>query len=87
MPSIGLGEWIFIFLIVLVIFGPSSLPKIGRGLGKGIREFKDALSGIGSAIEREEADKEKAKPSQSAVGDVPSVPQEETSESSKKADA
>ncbi|RMH28947.1 MAG: twin-arginine translocase TatA/TatE family subunit [Candidatus Hydrogenedentota bacterium] len=87
MPSIGLGEWIFIFLIVLVIFGPSSLPKIGRGLGKGIREFKDALSGIGSAIEREEADKEKAKPSPSAVADGTSVPREEASESSKKTDA
>jgi sec-independent protein translocase protein TatA len=87
MPSIGLGEWIFIFLIVLVIFGPSSLPKIGRGLGRGIREFKDALSGIGSAIEREETEKEKAKPSQSSVADVSRGTTVETPESSKKLDA
>lgn len=59
MPSLGLQEWIVIFLIVLLIFGPSNLPKVGRALGKSIREFKDALSGIGSAIEREEAEREK----------------------------
>jgi sec-independent protein translocase protein TatA len=35
----------FILLIVLVIFGPGKLPELGKGLGKGIREFKDALRG------------------------------------------
>ncbi len=36
---------IFILLIVLIIFGPGKLPDLGRGLGKGIREFKDAMRG------------------------------------------
>ncbi|HYS43850.1 MAG TPA: twin-arginine translocase TatA/TatE family subunit [Geobacteraceae bacterium] len=36
---------VFILLIVLIIFGPGKLPDLGRSLGKGIREFKDALSG------------------------------------------
>jgi sec-independent protein translocase protein TatA len=35
----------FILLIVLIIFGPGKLPELGKGLGKGIREFKDALKG------------------------------------------
>ena len=35
----------FILLIVLIIFGPGKLPDLGRGLGKGIREFKDAVRG------------------------------------------
>ena len=35
----------FILLIVLVIFGPGKLPELGKGLGKGIREFKEALKG------------------------------------------
>ena len=35
----------FILLIVLVLFGPGKLPELGKGLGKGIREFKDALRG------------------------------------------
>jgi sec-independent protein translocase protein TatA len=34
-----------ILLIVLILFGPGKLPDLGRGLGKGIREFKDAMSG------------------------------------------
>jgi len=36
---------IFIMVIVLIIFGPGKLPELGKGLGKGIREFKDALKG------------------------------------------
>ena len=36
---------IFILLIVLILFGPGKLPELGKGLGKGIREFKDALRG------------------------------------------
>ncbi|CAN5364305.1 hypothetical protein BH09SUM1_BH09SUM1_26810 [soil metagenome] len=36
------AEWIFILLIVVIIFGAKSLPKLGRSLGTGIREFKDA---------------------------------------------
>ncbi len=36
---------IFILVIVLIIFGPGKLPELGKGLGKGIREFKDALKG------------------------------------------
>ncbi len=36
---------LFILLIVLILFGPGKLPELGKGLGKGIREFKDALRG------------------------------------------
>jgi sec-independent protein translocase protein TatA len=36
---------IFILVIVLIIFGPGKLPEFGKGLGKGIREFKDAIRG------------------------------------------
>ena len=35
----------FILLIVLLLFGPGKLPELGKGLGKGIREFKDAIRG------------------------------------------
>jgi sec-independent protein translocase protein TatA len=36
---------LLILLIVLILFGPGKLPDLGRGLGKGIREFKDAMRG------------------------------------------
>ncbi|MGI8908662.1 MAG: twin-arginine translocase TatA/TatE family subunit [Candidatus Sumerlaeaceae bacterium] len=48
MPNIGPFEMIIVFLIVLIIFGPKALPKIGQALGKGIREFKDAARGLTS---------------------------------------
>jgi len=34
-----------ILLVVLILFGPGKLPDLGRGLGKGIREFKNAMKG------------------------------------------
>jgi sec-independent protein translocase protein TatA len=36
---------IFILLIVLIIFGPGKLPQLGKGLGEGIRGFKEAIKG------------------------------------------
>jgi sec-independent protein translocase protein TatA len=38
---------IFIVAIVLLIFGPRKLPELGRGLGNGIRGFREALRGAG----------------------------------------
>jgi sec-independent protein translocase protein TatA len=45
MPNIGLPEIAIVLLIVLVIFGPKRLPQLGRSLGSGMREFKDAVTG------------------------------------------
>ena len=39
---LGLPEVLIILVIIIVLFGASRLPEIGRGLGKGIRNFKDA---------------------------------------------
>ncbi len=49
----------FILLIVLILFGPGKLPELGKGLGKGIKEFKDALRGglEGSSDKKEEEKK------------------------------
>ncbi len=46
LPNVGWLEMTILFVIVLIIFGPKSLPKIGQALGKGIREFKDAAKGF-----------------------------------------
>ena len=39
---LGWPELIIILVIIIVLFGASRLPEIGRGIGKGIRNFKDA---------------------------------------------
>lgn len=41
--GIGPTELIIVLVIVLVVFGPKQLPKIGRAIGGGIKEFKDGL--------------------------------------------
>jgi sec-independent protein translocase protein TatA len=45
MPNIGATEIIIVLVIVLVIFGPKRLPQLGRSLGRGMREFKDSVTG------------------------------------------
>jgi sec-independent protein translocase protein TatA len=42
---IGPTEWILIALIVVLLFGGRKIPELMRGLGKGIKEFKDASKG------------------------------------------
>ena len=50
MGSIGTTEIILIFLAILLLFGAKRIPEIARGLGKGIREFKDATKDISREI-------------------------------------
>ncbi len=40
--GLGIPELLIILAIIIVIFGASRLPEIGRGIGKGIKNFKDA---------------------------------------------
>lgn len=49
----GLGgqEMLLIFLALLLFFGAKKLPELARGLGKGIREFKDATKDVRENIE------------------------------------
>ena len=53
MGSFGPLEIILIFLVILLIFGAKRIPEIARGIGKGIREFKDATSEISQELENE----------------------------------
>ena len=47
----GGTEWVVIVLAVLVLFGGRKIPEFMRGLGKGMREFKDAKDNIKSELE------------------------------------
>jgi sec-independent protein translocase protein TatA len=54
--DIGGGELFLIMMFVLVFFGSKKIPELARGLGKGMREFKEASAGIRREIQ-DEADK------------------------------
>jgi sec-independent protein translocase protein TatA len=56
------GEHLLILGIVLLIFGPRRLPELGNTLGKAIRNFKDAVSGVEEANFRKIDESEKKKP-------------------------
>ena len=43
--SLGGTEWLLIFLAVLLLFGGRKIPELMRGLGQGMKEFKDASRG------------------------------------------
>jgi sec-independent protein translocase protein TatA len=43
--SLGVPELLIILLIVIIIFGANKLPQLGKGLGQGLRNFKDSVKG------------------------------------------
>ena len=51
LEGIGGGEMMLIMVAILVLFGANKIPELARGLGKGIREFKDASREIRSESE------------------------------------
>lgn len=55
--GLGGGEIFLIILVVLLIFGGKKIPELARGLGKGIREFKNASSGIDEEEKKKELNK------------------------------
>lgn len=68
--NLGGGEIIVVLLIILLFFGSKKIPELARGLGKGMREFKDATSGVQREIEESMKDvpkKPEAKPPKQKV--------------------
>jgi len=53
-------EWIIIIVAVLLLFGAKKIPELARGLGRGIREFKDGVKGVAQDV-KEESSKEVSK--------------------------
>ena len=46
LPNLGTGEIIIIAIIVLLLFGGKKIPELMKGIGKGVRNFKDGVKGI-----------------------------------------
>lgn len=54
MFGIGFQEIIIIALIILLLFGGKKIPELMKGLGKGVRSFKDGMNGIDQEEKKEE---------------------------------
>ncbi len=48
--NLGGGEIFIIMVVILLFFGSKRIPDLARGMGKGMREFKDAMSGVQQEI-------------------------------------
>lgn len=59
--SIGPVEIMLIFLVILLLFGAKKLPELARGLGKGIREFKNATKQVEDEFDKLEEDNDSDK--------------------------
>ena len=57
--NLGAGEIIVIALIVLLLFGGKKIPELMKGLGKGVRSFKEGVNNIEKDIENTTADQDK----------------------------
>jgi sec-independent protein translocase protein TatA len=52
MGNLGATEILLIVLVILIFFGPKKLPALGKNLGKGIREFRNAMRGLQDDLEK-----------------------------------
>ena len=53
------SEWIIIALIILLLFGGKKIPELMKGLGKGVKSFKDGMNGIENPTQKEKDTDEK----------------------------
>ena len=68
MPNLGIPELLILLFIVVLLFGVGKLPQLGKGIGEGIRNFKQALKDGGQDSEKKEP------PTGNGSGNGPSAP-------------
>jgi sec-independent protein translocase protein TatA len=61
---------VVILVVALLVFGPSKLPGLGKGLGEGIKGFKEGIKGIGGSDDHDKPDNTATKPTATEVKDV-----------------
>ena len=55
--NLGTGEIIIISIIVLLLFGGKKIPELMKGIGKGVKNFKDGVKGLEDDIKIDDTDK------------------------------
>jgi sec-independent protein translocase protein TatA len=76
--NVGPLEILVVLIIALVVFGPKRLPELGSSLGRGIREFRDTVSG--EKHEDDEAEVKKLESSKAATAATATPPADEQPE-------
>ena len=87
MGSLGPFEIILIFLVILLVFGAKRIPEIARGLGKGIREFKQATTEIKQELTVDTNQIRVQPPSQTTAPRADSFQQAEPAQSAPKSES
>lgn len=59
--NLGMGELIIIFVIILLLFGAKKIPDLMKGLGRGVRSFKEGMNEVKNDIEAPADDKKEEK--------------------------
>jgi sec-independent protein translocase protein TatA len=62
MGSMSPLHWLIVLLVVLLVFGPKRLASLGKGLGEGIRSFREGISGEGERTQNDPKAIQKDKP-------------------------
>lgn len=57
MGNIGMGDWLIIFGIILLLFGAKRLPELAKGIGKSVHAFKQGLNEMESEVNKEPDEK------------------------------
>jgi sec-independent protein translocase protein TatA len=73
MPNIGVPELLIVLVIALIVLGPKKLPEVGRSLGRGMREFKDSISGITDSDDDDDVDEQTGLPAPTSVASTPTT--------------
>ncbi len=68
MPNLGIPELLIILAIIILLFGVGKLPQLGKGIGEGIRNFKQAVKDGGQDSEKKDP------PTGNGSGSTPSSP-------------
>ncbi len=82
MGSLGPMEILLIFLAILLIFGAKRIPEIARGMGKGIREFRNATKEISNELTLDEKPENRIQTPRPPVQGTPAPRQETPSQGS-----
>ena len=59
--NLGMGELIIILIIILLLFGAKKIPDLMKGLGRGVRSFKEGMNEVKNDIEAPDDDKKEEK--------------------------